>query len=260
MPWTLRYSNDIDGRVTRNAHRALFADIPEVQSIDVLRHPVPSLVVTFRGTPEEEPDSPALRRIHDQYGWVERPVLERRISDRLIGFESTLERGPNRNGDEFPPPDVRDQIIQQYLANPEGRSRLAQSMAAPIRRSLDYQATARRTFLVEPLPEGALPTYDRDPDVSLVSGLMPDPLTVPEWVQPGQWAHNARADRYAFIVNLTGPAHSYRYVRVENWRFERDEDVISLGTFVVEWKPCEKPREPRAAWAHLIDGLLEDDE
>lgn len=37
-----------------------------------------------------------------------------------------------------------------------------------VRRSLDYQGIARRALVVDPLPEGALPTYDRDIDVSAV--------------------------------------------------------------------------------------------
>lgn len=47
------------------------------------------------------------------------------------------------------------------------RSRIG-NMAGPIRRSLDYQNIARRTFLVEQLPTGALPIYDTDIDVSSV--------------------------------------------------------------------------------------------
>jgi hypothetical protein len=48
------------------------------------------------------------------------------------------------------------------------KRRLAASMAAPIRRSLDYHGIARRALMVDPLPQGALPTYDRDIDVSAV--------------------------------------------------------------------------------------------
>ena len=43
------------------------------------------------------------------------------------------------------------------------RERLAAAILTPIRRRLDYGPVGRRTFLVEPLPEGALPIYDRPP-------------------------------------------------------------------------------------------------
>jgi|SRR5271166_2728300 len=59
-------------------------------------------------------------------------------------------------------------LISKYLSNPLGRAQLAQSMANPIRRNLDYQGIARKTFLVQQMPPGALPTYDRDPDVAAV--------------------------------------------------------------------------------------------
>ena len=35
----------------------------------------------------------------------------------------------------------------------------------PIRTSLDYQGIGRKLFVVDPLPQGALPIYDRDVDV-----------------------------------------------------------------------------------------------
>lgn len=40
-------------------------------------------------------------------------------------------------------------------------SRLAQAMSRPIRRSLDYQGIARRALVIQPLPPGALPCYDK---------------------------------------------------------------------------------------------------
>lgn len=39
---------------------------------------------------------------------------------------------------------------------------LGQAMANPIHRNLDYQGIGRRIFQVEPMPEGALPTYIRN--------------------------------------------------------------------------------------------------
>jgi len=49
----------------------------------------------------------------------------------------------------------------RLLATSEGRMNLAASMIAPLRPRLDYEGLARRVFLVEPLPEGALPVYGR---------------------------------------------------------------------------------------------------
>jgi hypothetical protein len=64
-------------------------------------------------------------------------------------------------------------------------------MANPIRRNLDYQGVGRRAVVVDPLPQGALPVYERDIDVSAVvvasNGAVPesrvfgDRVTVPEF-------------------------------------------------------------------------------
>ena len=39
-------------------------------------------------------------------------------------------------------------------------------MTQPLRTRRDYAAVGRKTFLVEQLPDGALPIYDKDPDVT----------------------------------------------------------------------------------------------
>lgn len=43
--------------------------------------------------------------------------------------------------------------ISQYLSSPSGLRRLAQSMALPISRRLNYQGLARKVFAIDPLPE-----------------------------------------------------------------------------------------------------------
>jgi hypothetical protein len=73
----------------------------------------------------------------------------------------------------------------------EGKVALGQAMANPIRRNLDYQGVGRRVLVVDPLPQGALPIYDRDIDVAAVvvasngaapeSQVFSDRVTVPEF-------------------------------------------------------------------------------
>ncbi len=58
-------------------------------------------------------------------------------------------------------------LIARYLGSSKGRAALAAAMAAPIRRSLDYHGIARRALVVDPLPQGALPIYDRDRDIDV---------------------------------------------------------------------------------------------
>lgn len=85
----------------------------------------------------------------------------------------------------------RDEMIKQALMTQEGKIALGQAMANPIRRNLDYQGVARKALVVDPLPQGALPVYDRDIDVAAVvvssNGAAPesrvfgDRVNVPEF-------------------------------------------------------------------------------
>ena len=61
---------------------------------------------------------------------------------------------------------VKQKIIGEYIKTPAGRAKLAASMTQPLRSRRDYAAVGRKTFLVEQLPDGALPIYDKDPDVT----------------------------------------------------------------------------------------------
>jgi len=61
---------------------------------------------------------------------------------------------------------AKQEIISRHIKTAAGRARLAASMIQPLRSRRDYSAVGRRTFLVEQLPDGALPIYDKDPDVT----------------------------------------------------------------------------------------------
>ena len=62
--------------------------------------------------------------------------------------------------------EVKQQIIADYLKTASGRAKLAASMVQPLRLRRDYTSVGRKTFLVEQLPDGALPIYDKDPNVT----------------------------------------------------------------------------------------------
>lgn len=87
--------------------------------------------------------------------------------------------------------DKRDELISRAIMTQEGKVALAQAMANPIRRNLDYHGIARRALVVDPLPQGAQPTYERDIDVQAVvissngtgpeSRIFGDRVVVPEF-------------------------------------------------------------------------------
>jgi len=62
--------------------------------------------------------------------------------------------------------ELKQQVISEYVKTAAGRSKLAASMIQPLRLRRDYSAVGRKTFLVEALPDGALPIYDKDPEVT----------------------------------------------------------------------------------------------
>ena len=86
---------------------------------------------------------------------------------------------------------ARDDLIARAIQSQDGKVAFAQAMANPIRRNLDYHGMARRALVVDPLPQGAMPTYDRDIDVAAVvvssngtgpeSRVFGDRVTVPEF-------------------------------------------------------------------------------
>ena len=81
----------------------------------------------------------------------------------------------------------KEYVISNALQTEEGRAALAAAMANPIRTSLDNQGIARKLLVVDPLPQGALPVYDRDVDAKafVVSkrGQAPDQIVEGERIQ-----------------------------------------------------------------------------
>lgn len=84
------------------------------------------------------------------------------IVDELGSSSSGLTQGSSFSDTQ------RDEMIHQALSSNQGKIALGQAMANPIRRNLDYQGVGRRALVVDPLPQGALPIYERDIDVSAV--------------------------------------------------------------------------------------------
>jgi len=81
----------------------------------------------------------------------------------------------------------KEYLIAKALETEEGRQALAQAMANPIRTSLDYQGVGRKLLVVDPLPQGALPVYDKDVDAKafVISkrGAAPDQIIEGDRIQ-----------------------------------------------------------------------------
>ena len=64
------------------------------------------------------------------------------------------------------PNEQKQKLIGDLIKTAAGRAKMASSMQQPLRTRRDYSAVGRKTFKVEQLPDGALPLYDKDPDVT----------------------------------------------------------------------------------------------
>jgi len=65
----------------------------------------------------------------------------------------------------------KESIIAAAMDTSEGRMALAQAIAEPIKRSLEYQAIGRKLLMVDELPQGAFERYARDVnDVYVING------------------------------------------------------------------------------------------
>jgi hypothetical protein len=113
--------------------------------------------------------------------------------DKIVKFAAVMDESSNvslSQGSSLND-QQRDELIKQALLTQEGKIALGQAMANPIRKNLDYQGVGRKAVVVDPLPQGALPVYDRDIDVRAVvvssNGAAPesrvfgDRITVPEF-------------------------------------------------------------------------------
>lgn len=56
------------------------------------------------------------------------------------------------------------QLIAKHMRTAKGRATIAASMNRPLREFRDYTSVGRRALSVDPLADGALPYYDKDPE------------------------------------------------------------------------------------------------
>lgn len=57
-------------------------------------------------------------------------------------------------------------LMGQLLSKKAGRQRIAASVQEPLRKLRDYSAVGRKAFFIDELPDGAIPVYDMDVDIT----------------------------------------------------------------------------------------------
>lgn len=226
--------------------------------------------VEFEGEPED-PEVLRVQRSYEHYPFP--PLTDPPYSLHIQTLQPTRHDVPQ---------EVRERILREYLANPR---RAFPSPLLPLRSRIDYQAATRRTFLVETLPEGALPVYDRDPDpqtpprtvmvsdqhnsprdANLTSRLSrwsrlfggdpmppePEPPTLPLWIVPGVWVRGREnQEMFACVVSIAAD----RQVTIRNWRRLPEEISLPVSDLERYWEVCQEPKEP----ALRFDRIMGDD-
>jgi hypothetical protein len=280
VPWSLRFPYDtVDARVfVRQSISELRRDlaVTDVQFLPNLPRSAwfdtVQVEVEFLEGHDQPTDTALVERLR---GYLPQPPRNSSMLENFQHIYGPRQDTPNENGDHFPP-DVRQQIINEYLGSAQSRSRLAASVVAPLRRNIDYQGIGRRTFLVEQMPEGALPVYDRDPEpgamVNIHIGTQdPADFVLPEWVQPGAFAQfngsqvstydssHGGIGRVVEIMEVLRPSdppgrNGPTYVKIQTWRVAPPEgvDVIPAVAFANLWEPVERPADPRPHWERLL--------
>lgn len=135
-----------------------------------------------------------MSNIFNKHGELNASNVQDALS-QIVKYASIIEDLQPSNATQAAAPSLndeqRDEMIKQALMTQEGKIALGQAMATPIRRNLDYQGVGRKALVVDPLPQGALPVYDRDIDVAAVvvssngsapeSRVFGDRVTIPEF-------------------------------------------------------------------------------
>jgi len=115
---------------------------------------------------------------------------------------------------------TRQAILEKNLKTAHGRSLIASSMIGPLRQQRDYASVGRKAFLVDHLPNGALPYYDKDVDVTayVVSEEGENIVT------------NSKGKRLLFPLFEIAANPEISLIEITNRRFDVIDRAIAKGT------------------------------
>ena len=126
-------------------------------------------------------------------GGVMNAYTKKEALDQLLAYAQALANpeAAVANAPQQPSDAEKETLLMKALSTERGKIALAQAMANPIRRNLDYQGVGRKALRVDPLPQGALAVNDKDIDVNAIvvssNGAVPesrikgDRISVPEF-------------------------------------------------------------------------------
>ena len=120
--------------------------------------------------------------------------------------------------------------IEKYVRTPEGRSVIAASLQQPLRLRRDYASVARKAFLVDALPNGALPVYEKDVNAkAYVVGEEGDNVQV-----------ITKGERVLFPLFELSANPEIPLTEITNRRFDVIERTVAKNTAELGYKEDEK--------------------
>jgi len=120
-------------------------------------------------------------------------------------------------------PAVLAQIAEEYTLDESRRSVSAAALSQPLRRQRDYISKARKAFLEEVIPDGALPYYDVDPEIGAyyISG------------NGGAVISQVNIARVAFKIFEIAVLVRHRYAEVRERRYDVPKRTQQKGVSLV---------------------------
>lgn len=250
--WTLRYNPTVDGRILARSDAARLRADEFVQNVAVTSTRDSCTVVIQFHDDRDGPNDPRIR------GEIESWLVPE--SPQEIGITAR----------------TRDELISLAIGTPI-RQRAVPQYSNPIRRNRDYTAVARRTFLVDQLPDPDTLLVTDPPDrgmggaefgsdihnsigemsrliyqgLGVPSELLGVPLEAPTWLTVGAWVQHKQGD-FAEVSKLEiAPPHIITRVYLKLWRTQAPVQSLSLGDFLRNWVSCERPPEPTTRYERI---------
>ena len=149
----------------------------------------------------------------------------------------------------------KDRTIEVLLGTPEGRMKLAASMQNPLRERLDYEGVFRRAAVVDPLPQGALPYYDRDVDVPAI--VIGEEGQTPETIVKGK---RLFIPLFELASNPKIPftqLKERRYNLIDRAQDKAKQDLQAVENRDERWPDKQNPTKKGRLW--LINEPVEED-
>jgi hypothetical protein len=126
----------------------------------------------------------------------------------------------------------REAIIAMAVETPDGRSALAGAMVDPIKNALNYQGVIRKLVMVDELPQGAYPRYERD--ITVKSWIIGNRAGVPSSVIEGEDLFIPTVELAALPTIRLQEVKSRRYYIVDRAQvkakdsLQRQEDTLGF--------------------------------